>query len=106
MADFLPILNAKDPTVIPEKTYDRVWIEEVVIKAPDPNGEVIGEVKMHKYGMFNDVAELDPKGGKWLRIENMLETAAEDSDLQLAFGALLGYVAKLGVENDVISPSE
>ncbi len=28
MSDFLPILNAKDPKVIPEKIYDRVWIEE------------------------------------------------------------------------------
>lgn len=104
MSDFLPILNAKAPTVIPEKTYDRVWVEEICIKAPDPNGEVIGEVKMHKYGMFDDVAELDPQGGQWIRIDNMLEVAAEDADLQTAFGALLGYVAKLGVENDVISP--
>ena len=112
MSDFLPILDAAEPTVIPAKTYDRVWIEEVIIKAPNPNGEVSGEVKMHKYGMFDktdelgnqiSVAELDPKGGIWLKIDNMLETASQDSDLQLAFGALLGYVAKLGVENDVIS---
>ena len=37
MSDFLPILDAAEPTVIPAKTYDRVWIEEVIIKAPDPN---------------------------------------------------------------------
>jgi hypothetical protein len=103
MSDFLPILNAKTPTVIPEKTYDRVWVEEVAIKAPDPNGEVIGEVKMHKYGMFDGVAELDPQGGQWIRIDNMLEQAASDADLQSAFTALLSYVAKLGVENDVVS---
>lgn len=112
MADFLPVLPAANPTVIPAKTYDRVWIEEVIIKAPDPNGEIVGEVKMHKYGMFprkdqdgNDisVAELDPKGGKWIRIENMLEEAESDSDLQIAFGALVGYVAKIGAENNVIS---
>tara|TARA_B100001559_G_scaffold303152_1_gene291512 strand:- start:1055 stop:1399 length:345 start_codon:yes stop_codon:yes gene_type:complete len=112
MSDFLPVLNAADPTVVPAKTYDRVWIESVIIKAPDPNGEVRGEVKMHKYGMFDkldevgntiSVAELDPTGGKWLMIDNMLEEASEDNDLQMAFGALLGYVAKLGVENNVIS---
>lgn len=112
MSDFLPILDAADPTVIPEKTYDRVWIEEIAIKAPDPNGEVVGEVKMHKYGMFPgtdaegnavEVAELDPQGGKWIRIDNMLETAAEDPDLQTAFGALIGYVAKLGAENNIIT---
>ena len=30
---------------------------------------------------------------------------AKDPTVIIAFGALLGYVAKLGVENDVISPS-
>ena len=54
----LPILNAVEPTVIPAKTYDRVWVEEIVIRAPDPNGDVVGEVKLHKYGMFDGVAEL------------------------------------------------
>lgn len=112
MSDFLPVLPAANPTVIPAKTYDRVWIEEIVIKAPDPNGDITGEVKMHKYGMFDktdengetvSVAELDPKGGKWIRLENMLEKASEDQDLQTAFGALIGYISKIGAENNVIS---
>jgi len=53
--------------------------------------------------MFDGVAELDPQGGQWIRIDNMLEQAASDTDLQSAFTALLSYVAKLGVENDVVS---
>ena len=105
MSDFLPILNAKDPKVIPEKIYDRVWIEEVVIKAPDPNGEVQGEVKMHKYGMFNDVAELEPNGGTWIRIENMLSESVTDADLAAAMGSLIAYVAKIGKNENIISDS-
>jgi len=99
----LPILNASNPTEIPAKVYDRVWIEEISIKAPDPNGDINGEVKLHKYGMFNDKAELDPKGGKWIFVEDMLKKSDEDSDLQAAMNALIAYVAKLGVENDVVS---
>ena len=98
----LPVLNAADPTTIPEKVYDRVWVEEVVIKAPDPNGEVIGEVKLHKYGMIDGVAELDPNGGKWIVVEDMLEKSNEDSDLQTAMGAIINYLAKLGVENNIV----
>jgi len=99
----LPILNAVDPTVIPAKTYDRVWVEEIVIRAPDPNGDVNGEVKLHKYGLFDGVAELDPNGGQWIRVDNMLAKSSEDADLQAAISALLAYVGKVGVENNIIS---
>src|SRR6056300_1616377 len=99
MAD-LPILNAVDPAVIPAKTYDRVWIEEIVIRAPDPNGDVTGEVKLHKYGMFDDVAELEPGNGQWVRVENMLEKSDTDANLQTAMNALIGYVMQLGVDNN------
>ena len=99
----LPILSAASPTTIPEKVYDRVWVEEIVIKGPDPNGEVIGEVKLHKYGMFDGKAELAPGNGKWIFVEEILKKSDEDSDLQAAMNALIAYVAKLGVENDVVS---
>ncbi len=103
MAD-LPILEAVTPEVIPAKTYDRVWVEEIVIRAPDPNGEVIGEVKLHKYGMFEEKAELDPKGGSWIRVDNMLAKSNEDTDLQAAMASIMTYVGKIGVENNIITP--
>ena len=99
----LPILNALEPTVIPAKTYDRVWVEEIVIRAPDPNGDVNGEVKLHKYGIFDSIAELEPGNGQWVRVDNMLAKAAEDTDLQTAISALLAYVGKLGIENNIIA---
>lgn len=104
MAD-LPILNAVDPTIIPAKTYDRIWVEEIVIRAPDPNGDAFGEVKLHKYGVFNGVAELDPTGGEWIRVDNMLSKADSDNDLQIAMTALLTYISKIGVQNNIISSS-
>ena len=99
----LPVLNASNPTEIPAKVYDRVWIEEVIIRARDPNGDFGGEVKLHKYGMFDGKAELDPKGGKWIFVEEILAKSEEDADLQAAMNALITYVTKLGVENDVVS---
>jgi len=102
MAD-LPILNASNPTEIPAKVYDRVWIEQIIIRAGDPNGDFGGEVKLHKYGMFNGKAELAPGNGRWIIVENILAKSEEDADLQVAMNALIAYVAKLGVENDVVS---
>ena len=99
----LPILSAASPTTVPEKVYDRVWVEEIVIKGPDPNGEVSGEVKLHKYGMFDGLAELEPDGGQWIRIENMLAESDTDADLAAAMGSLIAYVNKLGQQNDIIS---
>lgn len=103
MAD-LPILNAAEPTEIPAKVYDRVWVSEVVIRAPDPNQDIIGEVKLHKYGMFDEKAELDPKGGSWIRVDNMLAKSDEDTDLQAAMASIMAYVGKIGVENNIITP--
>ena len=111
----LPVFPASENTVIPEKVYDIIWIKEIIIVGPDPNGDVNGEVKMTKYGMFptgeqdeegNDVlsAEMwDSSNDIWLRIPNMLETSVTDSDLDMAMQALLGYAYKLGVMNGVIA---
>jgi hypothetical protein len=54
--------------------------------------------------MFDGVAELEPGNGQWIRVENMLAKSAEDSDLQTAMTALLAYVGKIGVENNVVAP--
>jgi hypothetical protein len=105
MAD-LPILDAVNPEVIPAKTYDRVWIEEVVIRAPDPNGDILGEVKLRKYGIFDGIAEFEPGNGQWIRVENMLQKADTDATLQTAMTALIGYVMQVGVENNVITPPQ
>lgn len=98
----LPILNAAEPTEIPAKVYDRVWVSEVIIRAPDPNQDIIGEVKLHKYGMFDGKAELDPNGGQWIRVDSMLAKSEEDADLQAAMSGIIAYVAKLGAENNVV----
>ena len=57
----LPVFPASENTVIPEKIYDRIWINEISIRGGDPNGDVNGEVKMTKYGMF-PTGEVDADG--------------------------------------------
>jgi len=103
MAD-LPILDAVNPEVIPAKTYDRVWVEEVVIRAPDANKDITGDVKLRKYGMFEGVAEFAPGNGQWIRVSNMLEKAETNANLAAAMAGIMAYITELGVENEVITP--
>lgn len=99
----LPILNAADPITIPAKTYDRIWIEEIIISAPDPNGDADGRIRLRKYGVFDGVAELDPNGGQWISVENMLSKSVEDTDLQNAINSLITYIAKIGQDRSIIA---
>lgn len=99
----LPIFNAQEPNTIPAKIYDKIWIEEIVIKAPDPNGDAVGEVKLHKYGVFEGVAELDPNDGRWITIPNLLSESDQDTDLANALSSLLVYIQKIGQSNNIIA---
>ena len=99
----LPILPASSPSTVPAKVYDRIWIEDITIKGADPNGEISGAVKLRKYGMFDEVAELDPDYEKWITIPNMLEVSATDTDLATAMTSLVSYITKLGQAEDIIS---
>ena len=111
----LPIFPANESTVIPEKVYDRIWVKQIIIHAPDPNGEVRGNVKLTKYGMF-PTGEQDENGNNtflaetwdesndiWIKVEDMLQKSEEDSDMNMALQALLAYVYKLGVMEGVIT---
>lgn len=100
----LPIFPANDSTTVPAKVYDRIWVKEIRVRAPDPNGEVSGEVKLTKYGMFDGVAETwNASNDIWVRVDDMLEKSETDSDLALALQALLGYVYKLGIMEGIIT---
>ncbi len=102
----LPVLYANNPTTVPAKTYDKIWIEEIIVRAPDPNGDISGEVKLHKYGIFNDIAELDPNGGQWIRLEKLLSLSETDIDLQNAMSSLISYIAKIGQDQSIISTQQ
>ena len=99
----LPIFNASEPNTVPAKVYDKIWIEQIVIQAPDPNGDAVGEVKLHKYGVFDGVAELDPQDGKWIRIHHLLPESDNDQALSNALTYLLTYIQKLGQSNNIIA---
>lgn len=99
----IPSLNAADPLTVPAKVYDRVWVEEVVIQAPDPNGEVTGRVRLRRFAVVDGAAELEPNPGDWIEVRDVLTGAAADADLAAVVSSLMAYIAKVGVEKGVIA---
>lgn len=99
----IPVLSAADPVTIPATVYDKVWVEEVVISAPDPNGKVTARVRLRRFGVVAGKAELEPAAGQWLEVPDVLAGAETDADLAAVVGSLMAYVAKIGVEQGVVA---
>lgn len=100
----VPILVAASPTTIPEKTFDKIWVEQIIVSAPDPNGDAFARVTVRKFGVFDGVAELSPEMF-FLDVPGVLSGAATDPDLDLALSSLMTYVKKVGVAQGVIAPN-
>jgi hypothetical protein len=98
----IPVLNSAHPVTVPSKTYDRIWVEEVVISAPDPNGDAEARVKLRRFSVAAGVAELEASPGEWVSVPDILNAAETDADLALVVNALMAYVAKVGRANDII----
>lgn len=100
----LPILLAAEPSSVPAKVYDKLWIEEVVIAAPDPNGDALARVRVRKFCITDGTAELEPTPGIWLEVTNVLAGASADPDLAAVVDSLMAYVGKIGAEHGVVRP--
>lgn len=99
----IPVLSAADPVTIPAKVYDKVWVEEVVISAPDPNGEVTARVRLRRFAVTDNVAQLEPDQGIWIEITDVLSGAAADPELAAVVQSIMAYVAKVGRERGHIA---
>ena len=97
----LETLLSADPIVIPAKAYDAVWVEEVVVYAPDPLGPVKARVRLRRFCQADGT--LEPSQGQWLEVRDVLTGAAADPELGAAVAGLMAYVAKIGREQGVIA---
>jgi hypothetical protein len=98
-----PVLVAADPLAVPAKIYDKIWVEELVVSAPDPNQDASARVRLRKFAVVNGVAELEPGAGTWLTINNVLSGAETDPDLGQAVAALMAFITKTGQAEGVVA---
>lgn len=95
-------LFAQNPTVI-NATFDKMWVEEIVISAPDLGGDATARVKLRKFRSTAEGAEFSPDPGEWITVEGILSGAEADPDLGAVVTSLMAYVAKKGREEGVIA---
>jgi len=100
-----PTLNAATPVTVPAKTFDKVWIEELVIRGYDPNGDVSADARLRYFGEFDGKREFAADIVR-LQATNLLANPENDPDLDAAVTSLMAYVAKLAVQQGVVAPPE
>ena len=99
----IPVLESATPVTVPAKVFDKLWVEEVVISAPDPNGDASARVRVRRFCTTDGLAELEPEQGQWIEIKDVLSGSATDPDLAAVVGSLMTYIAKIGTEQGVVA---
>lgn len=97
----LVTLVAAEPLVIPAKSYDSIWVEEVIVSAPDPSQPVTARVRLRRFCQAD--GSLEPNPGCWVSVQDVLTGAAADAELAAVVSSLMAYVAKLGAEQGIIA---
>jgi hypothetical protein len=103
MAD-IPTLFASEPLAI-SATYDRLWVREIVVSSV-VGGEAEARVTLVRFRTTDDGVEEAPAEPVRLHVRDLLAGAEADADLAAAVGALMAYVAKVGVEQGVVAAGE
>lgn len=93
---------AANPLSVPAKVYDRMWVEELIVSAPRPGEDATARVKLRRFTVVDGRAELEPAGGEWLVIDDILAKSDADSDLGHAVASLMACIAKAGREAGVV----
>jgi hypothetical protein len=103
MAD-IPTLYAAEPLSY-AATYDRLWVREIVVSS-QTGGEAEARVTLVRFRTTDDGVEEAPAEPIRLHVKDLLAGAEADADLAAAVGALMAYVAKVGIEQGVVAAGE
>lgn len=100
MAD-IPTLFSSEPLSI-SAVYDKLWLRELVVSSPT-GGDAEARVTLVRFRSTDDGVEEAPAEPIRLHVTDLLAGAEADPDLAAAVGALMAYVAKVGIEQGVVA---
>jgi hypothetical protein len=100
----IPTLFASEPLSY-AATYDRLWVREIVVSSVT-GGDAEARVTLVRFRSTDDGVEEAPAEPIRLHVKDLLAGAEADADLAAAVGALMAYVAKVGIEQGVIAAGE
>jgi len=87
----IPLDTPEVVPAVPEKTYDLLWLSQVVIMANDPNRTVRVQGKIDKGRILEDgkTWELKPGGSTDVVINDFFAEAEKDPELATIMGMIL-----------------
>lgn len=98
-----PVLLAAEPTLIPERLYDRVWVESVSIVAIPGSTTISATIAFRKYRV-NEAGGVEVHGDViTTNIQDVAQAAAGDPDLAGIVEGLTAYIRKAGIAAGVVS---
>jgi len=103
----IPVLYCSPETVVrPTGVYDRIWLREVVISAPQIGGEAEARVMLTRFRTTETGVEEAPAEPLRLHLTDLLAGADADPDLAAVVESLMKYVAKAGIAEGLIAAPE
>ncbi len=106
MPNIPTLYTSPDATVSINAMYDRIWLREVVISAPQVGGEAEARVMLARYRLTETGVEEAPAEPLRLHLRDLLAGADADPDLAAVVESLMKYVAKAGIEQGLIAAPE
>ena len=106
MPDIPTLYTSPDATVSINAVFDRIWLREVVISAPQIGGEAEARVMLTRFRTTADGVEEAPAEPLRLHLKDLLAGADADPDLAAVVTALMRYVAKAGIAEGLIAAPE
>ena len=97
-------LYAQNPTVI-NAVFDKIWVEEIVISAPELNSDAQARVRLRKFRTTESGGEFSPEQAETITVDSIISGSRSDQDLANAILYLMNYIAKKGIESGIIAQS-
>ena len=89
---------ASQPTSIPAKVYDKWWVSNISVNAPNVNGDANAMVTLTKFRVLPDGTKEASDERVNFRVEKLLEKSQEDANLASIVEGLMSYVVAKATE--------
>lgn len=100
-----PVMPAAVPVHIPEKFFDRVWIESVAIVAPPGTQAISSVVTFRKYRVTEGGAMEFHDQVETASVDNVAAAASGDADLAEGMERIVRFIGRLGAAAGIIEAS-
>jgi hypothetical protein len=95
-------LPANSPIAV-NRVYDKVWVEEINISAPNPNADATARVRLRLYSDSELLGREFHPEVKIIALENLLQSAGADPELDAVVTGLMSYIAKLAANEGIVA---